>query len=212
MFELNANVSGILLSLSALMLALMSPGPNILAVIGTSMGVGRKEGVALALGVSFGTFIWVTLTVMGFTAIIASYAQIMFALKILGGCYLLWLGYKSLRSAATRRNVQETAVVLHGGPRAYFARGLTVQMTNPKAALAMIAIVSIGITIDAPLWVGATIIIGATVLSIGGHLMYALAFSTKPIVALYAKTRRFVEAALGTFFCAMGIRLLSDRS
>ena len=87
-----------------------------------------------------------------------------------------------------------------------------MQMTNPKAALATLAIVSIGVHAGAPVWVGSSIVIGATLLSIGGHIMYAIAFSTKPMVALYARARRFIETALGAFFCTMGIKLLSDRS
>lgn len=211
MNELQQFLPGVLLSLSAVMLALMSPGPNILAVIGTSMGVGRQEGIALALGVGFGAFLWVSFAVMGFTAVISKYAIVMFVLKILGGFYLLWLGYKALRSAATSKDISTTAVRLQN-KSAYFSRGLTVQMTNPKAALATLAIVSIGVHEDAPLWAGVSIVLGATTLSIGGHVMYALAFSTRTMVALYTKARRFVEAALGTFFCAMGIRLLTDRS
>ena len=209
--ELSPHPTGIFLSLTAVTLALMSPGPNILAVIGTSMAVGRREGIALAMGVAMGTFLWVSLTVAGFTAVVASYAEVMFVLKILGGCYLLWLGYKSLRSAASSRDVRELAVELPGGSRAYFLRGLTVQMTNPKAALAMIAIVSIGVHANAPLWVGIALVVGATALSVIGHLGYAIAFSTRPMVVFYAKARRAVEAALGVFFCAMGARLLSER-
>jgi amino acid exporter len=56
MTELATYIPGILLALSAVLLALMSPGPNILAVIGTSMGAGRKYGVALALGVATASF------------------------------------------------------------------------------------------------------------------------------------------------------------
>ena len=92
MDSIAAYVPGILLAYSAVMLALMSPGPNILAVIGTSMGVGRRQGIALALGIACGTFLWVSLTVIGFTAVVASYAALMAVLKILGGFYLLWLG------------------------------------------------------------------------------------------------------------------------
>jgi threonine/homoserine/homoserine lactone efflux protein len=193
------------------MLALMSPGPNIMAVIGTSMSVGRKQGVALALGVACGTFLWVSLAVLGFTTVVAKYAVIMLALKLLGGTYLLWLGYKALRSAATVKNMMTSTVNLNNNA-AYFKRGLTVQMTNPKAALATLAIVSIGVHTDAPLWVGASIIIGATLLSLGGHVLYAVTFSTRPMVALYTRARRYIEAALGAFFCLMGIRLLTDRS
>ncbi len=171
MEELSPHLAGVAFSLAAVLLALLSPGPNILAIIGTSMAVGRKEGSALAIGVATGTFLWVSLTVAGFTAVIASYAQIMFLLKVAGGCYLIWLGYKSLRSAASRRDVHESAIRLHGGTWPYFRRGLIVQMTNPKAALAMIAIVSIGVHSDAPLWVGGVLILGATLLSLGTLLM-----------------------------------------
>lgn len=211
MNEIQQFLPGVLLSLSAVMLALMSPGPNILAVIGTSMGVGRQQGIALALGVGFGTFLWVSLAVLGFTAVISKYAIVMLALKILGGFYLLWLGYKALRSAASVKDMSTTAVKLQS-KLAYFRRGLTVQMSNPKAALATLAIVSIGVHTGAPVWVGISIVLGATFLSVGGHVMYALAFSTQTMVALYTRARRFIEAALGTFFCLMGIKLLTDRS
>jgi amino acid exporter len=203
---------GLVLAHTAVLLALMSPGPNILAVIGTSMGIGRRQGVALALGVACGTFLWVSLTVIGFTAVIATYASVMIALKILGGLYLLWLGYKALRSAASARDVRTTVVALDGKWRSYFLRGLTVQMTNPKAALAMIAIVSVGVHAGAPAWVGATLVAGTTGLSLCAHLLYAMTFSTRPMVVLYTKARRVIEAALGAFFCAMGIRLLTDRN
>lgn len=211
MSEIQLYLPGIFLSLSAVMLALMSPGPNILAVIGTSMGVGRKQGIALASGVGFGTCLWVSLAVLGFTAVISKYAFVMMAMKIVGGAYLIWLGYKALRSAASAKDMRTNAVKLKSNS-AYFKRGLTVQMTNPKAALAVLAIVSIGVHADAPMWVGGSIIAGATLLSVGGHIVYALAFSTQPMVVMYTKARRVIEATLGIFFCAMGIRLLSDRS
>src|SRR5215468_145772 len=177
MDSIPAYLPGILLAYSAVMLALMSPGPNILAVIGTSMGVGRRQGVALALGVACGTFLWVSLTVIGFTAIISSYAAVMVVLKTLGGFYLLWLGYKALRSAATAKDVRTSVVAVNGTWASYFWRGLSVQMTNPKAALAMIAIVSLGVHTGAPAWVGALIVVGTSLLSLFGHLLYAITFS-----------------------------------
>lgn len=211
MSELQQFLPGILLSLSALMLALMSPGPNVLAVIGTSMGVGRSQGIALALGVGTGTCLWVSFAVLGFTTIISQYAFIMLGMKIVGGLYLLWLGYKALKSAASAKPVNTSMVTLNS-KAAYFKRGLSVQMTNPKAAVAVLAIVSIGVNAGAPLWVGAVLIAGSTILSIAGHVIYAVSFSTQPMVALYKKARRYIEAAFGAFFCLMGARLLTDRS
>ena len=212
MNEIATYLPGVLVALTVVLLALMSPGPNILAVIGTSMGAGRKYGVALALGVASGSFCWALLAVVGLTAVLTAYAAILTIIKIAGGCYLLWLGYKSFRSAATAKDVQTTNLGSTKKPSMYFFRGLTVQMTNPKAALAMVAIVSVGIHADAPVWVGATLVLGITLLSLVGHLLYAYAFSTQPVVAIYVKARRWIEAALGAFFCYAGARLLTDRS
>ena len=58
MSEIYTYLPGIILAYTAFCLGLLSPGPNILAVIGTSMGTGRAEGKALALGISAGSLCW----------------------------------------------------------------------------------------------------------------------------------------------------------
>lgn len=204
---------GILVAYTAFLLAIASPGPNILAVIGTSMGVGRGSGMALAMGVASGSFTWALLTVFGLSAVLASYASALIAIKIFGGLYLLWLAYKSFKSAMVRQELQ--AKELAGGrrtPFGYFQRGYIIQMTNPKAALAWIAIISLGLKEGAPWWVGAVIVLGTFALSIAIHLMYAVAFSTPVMVRLYGKSRRVIQGVLGAFFALAGLRLLTSRS
>ena len=204
---------GILLAYSAFLLAIASPGPNILAVIGTSMSVNRRSGMALAMGVATGSFTWALLIVFGLSAILATYASALVAIKIFGGLYLLWLAYESFKSAASSHDIE--AKELAGGrrtPLGYFRRGYIIQMTNPKAALAWIAIISLGLRDGAPLWVGAVIVLGTFALSIIIHLLYAVAFSTPVMVRLYGKARRAIQAVLGAFFALAGLRLLASRS
>ncbi len=204
---------GILLAYAAFLLAIASPGPNILAVIGTSMGVGRGSGISLALGVACGSFTWALLTVSGLSALLATYASALLLIKIFGGAYLLWLAYKSFKSAASSHDIEATE--LAGGrrtPFGYFKRGYIIQMTNPKAALAWIAIISLGLQDGAPLWVGALIVIGTFIMSIAVHILYALAFSTPAMVRLYSKSRRIIQGVLGAFFAFAGLRLLTSRS
>ena len=74
-----------------LRLCAISPRVNILAVMGTSMGAGRKAETVLALGISFGSLTWALLT----------YALALTAIKMVGGIYWLWLAYKAFKSAAT---------------------------------------------------------------------------------------------------------------
>jgi threonine/homoserine/homoserine lactone efflux protein len=120
-------------------------------------------------------------------------------------------GIQGIPFGSIQKGRHTTIVSLDGTWKSYFLRGLTVQMTNPKAALAMIAIVSLGIHSGAPAWVGIVIVLGTTTLSLVAHLLYAITFSTTPMVILYTRARRAIQAVLGTFFSAMGIRLLAER-
>jgi threonine/homoserine/homoserine lactone efflux protein len=212
MNDLSTYLPGILMAYTAFLLGIASPGPNVLAVIGTSMSIGRTSGVALAVGVAAGSLCWAVLTVLGLSALLSTYATALTVIKIGGGVYLLWLAYKAFRSAASARDIE--AKELAGErrtPAGYFMRGLTIQMTNPKAALAWIAIVSLGLQHEAPALVGVVIVSGTSLLSLVLHLLYALAFSTTSMVRIYAKSRRVIQATLGAFFAFAGIKLLTSR-
>ncbi|MBO6507865.1 MAG: LysE family transporter [Roseibium sp.] len=213
MEQLPEYLPGILLAYSAFLLGIASPGPNVLAVIGTSMSAGRPSGIALALGVATGSLSWALLTVLGLSALLATYSAALAMIKIVGGCYLIWLAFKSFRSAASSKDL--AVKTLAGNTRShagYFWRGYLIQMTNPKAALTWIAIVSLGLQDGAPLWVGFVIVLGTFILSILAHTLYALAFSTPAMVRLYGHARRKIQVLLGGFFAFAGARLLTSSS
>ncbi len=211
MENLSEYLPGIMMSYAAFLLAVATPGPNIIAIMGVSLSSGRKAGVAVGLGVSAGSFTWALLTVFGLTALIAAYAPLLTAIKVLGGFYLIWLGYKSLRSAASKQDL-----TIPKGPikqRTLLRNvwsGYLIMLTNPKAILAWVAIVSLGMQDGAPWWVGAAIAGGTTLLSTPIHLAYAIVFSTPVMQRGYAKCRRGLQAVMGTFFSLAGIRLLSS--
>lgn len=212
MDQVSIYLPGIMLAYAAFLLSIMSPGPNILAIMGTSMSVGRSSGLSLALGVATGSFCWAILTALGLSALLASYAFALTVIKIIGGLFLLWLAYKSLRAAASRYDIE--AKSLDGKERTrlgYYLRGFTIQMTNPKAALAWIAIISLGLQPGAPLWISLAIVAGTTFFSVSIHCIYALMFSTTPMIRIYGKARRTIQGMLGAFFAFAGIKLLTSR-
>jgi len=210
MEELSLYLPGILLAYSACLLGLASPGPNVLAVLGTAMSEGRRAGVALALGIATGSVLWALLTAAGLSALLATYAAALTAIKIVGGLYLLWLAFRAFRAAASAHAIA-TTVNRQRSARAYLLSGLAIQMTNPKAVLAWIAIMSLGLRHDAPLWVVGAIVVGTSVLSFAIHYLYAVAFSTPTMVRLYGRARRAIQATLGVFFGFAGINLLASR-
>ena len=181
MDQISVYLPGIILAYSVFFVAIASPGPNILAVIGTSMSVGRASGVALALGVAAGSFCWALLTAFGLSALLVYYAAALTVIKIAGGAYLPgWPTSRPLGRLGTRPRGAD-ALGIDRTPVGYAIRGLTIQMTNPM-----------------PRWpdrishwasgerapVGRLRHCGRHVRPLRRHpLVYALTFSTRPMVA-----------------------------
>ena len=95
------DLARLLLALAIFSVGFVSIGPNILAIIGTAMERGRRDGMRLALGVGIGSSLWATSTVLGLTALVTTYAGALTILKWIGAAYLAWLAFRALRSAAT---------------------------------------------------------------------------------------------------------------
>ena len=153
-----------------------------------------------------------TITAFGLSALLMTYAHALTTIKIIGGIYLFWLAYNAFKSAALRSDLTLKALV--GGrrtPLGYAVRGYTVHMTNPKAVLAWVAIIALGLPPEAPLWVGLAIVFGCFGLSIAVHLTYALVFSTPVMSSLYLRAWRGIQATLGVFFTFAGLKLLLSR-
>lgn len=181
--------------------------------MGVSMDKGRRAGVQLALGVAAGSLSWSLLSVLGLSAVLATYAVALIAIKIAGGCYLVWLGIKAFRSAASRGD--PVAHPLSKKPRTgmgYVLDGYLIMMTNPKAVLAWIAIVSLGVSEGAPFWVPVAIVLGTFALSVIAHVGYAIGFSVPAVLRLYQRGRRVVQTCFGVFFVYAGGKLLLERS
>lgn len=203
---------GILIAYGVMLMGMCSPGPNILSIIATSMSKGRDEGKALAMGVASGSVLWALMTLFGLTALLTLYASAMIVIKVGGAGYLLWLAFKAFRSAASAKEQPMQYANLAGGRWAYYRRGMIIQMTNPKAALSWIAIMSLGLDATAPLWIGGLIVVGAAAISFVGHWIYAVAFSTAPVVASYRRMRRWIETGLGAFFCFASYKILTSKT
>ncbi len=192
----------------AFALGILSPGPNVLAIVGTSMGTSRYAGMMMAFGISTGSVIWALMAVFGLTAILASFAWFGTVLRIVGGCYLLWLASNYLRAAKAGKKIEVQERKAKRSGAMLYVQGLGVQMTNPKAALYWLSVMSLVLRPEAPIWVAVTMVGGIAIVSFAGHLSWALLFSTRRVVTFYQRFKRVMDGALGAFFSALGLGLL----
>ncbi len=196
----------------AYVLTTASPGPSNMAIMGTAMRQGRRPAFAFACGTITGSATWACLAASGLSAGLAAYAEAMTIVRIVGGLYLLFLAYKAARSALAARPVDPGArapgALSYG---ALYRRGLLLHLTNPKAILGWISIMSLGLRPDMPAHVLPLILAGCIALGITIFSTYALVFSSAPMIALYARARRWIEGAIAVFFASAAAHLLTAR-
>lgn len=208
------SINHLLVVYTAYVIAAGSPGPSNLRIMGVAMNHGRKAGLALATGVISGSLIWGISAATGVSALLARYAEALIVLKIFGGVYLLYLAVRAARSAMTP-DAATSPMPAHtdAAPSSaiLYRQGFIMHLTNPKAVLAWIALVTLGLGPDASWHDVATILAGCAVLSITILGGYALVFSTAPMVRVYRRARRGIEGVLAAFFGFAGLRLLFSR-
>ena len=196
--------------LLAALMATGSPGPATLTIAGTSMHSGRQYGLALASGVTTGSLIWSVAVAAGLGALMLAHGWALEIIRYAGAGYLLWLAFKSARSALTRGDLKTADAAATSLSQAYM-KGLALHLTNPKAILFFGSLYAIGIPHDASL-AAVLMVIGAVGLQ--SFLIfhgYALLFSNSVITRVYMRLRRGFEAVFAIAFGAASIKVLTAR-
>jgi threonine/homoserine/homoserine lactone efflux protein len=174
------------------------------------MNSGRQYGLAIAAGITSGSLIWSVSAALGLGALMLTNLWAVELLRYFGACYLLYLAYKSARSALTisQSSTQHVSV---SSKQAAYAKGLALHLTNPKAIFFFGSLFAIGVPPDSPPSSLAIVIAAVGLQSLIVFHGYALLFSSAPMVAGYAKLRRGFEAAFALAFGAAGMKILTAR-
>ncbi|MFM0014451.1 LysE family translocator [Paraburkholderia sediminicola] len=202
----------VLIAYSAYFVGTASPGPSNLAIMSLAMSAGRKSALTFALGVVSGSFFWALLASLGLSAVLATYSECLVAIKIAGGLYLLWLGFKSARSAFSAEQLP-TTTAREGEPlKRLYLRGLLLHLTNPKAILVWLSIVSLAMSPASGVSHTTPVVLGCMVIGVSVFSSYAVLFSTASARRIYVAIRRWLDGSLAIMFGIAGIKLLTSKS
>ena len=83
----------------AVVLLLLSPGPNMAFVVSHGVTHGWRGGIASALGIIVADLLLTVLTASGVTALVASWPPSFDVIRYAGVIYLLWLVFKTLQKS-----------------------------------------------------------------------------------------------------------------
>ena len=202
------SLGALFLSLAAFFVAAASPGPATLAVMTVAMSRGRSQALVFASGLSAGLAVWGVVAAVGLGTLMLQFAFAMQVIKVLGGLFLLYLAIQSARSALSESVSERQVVSQHG----LFKRGVLLNLLNPKALLAWLAVISVGLPSGAGLGQVVVVTLSCSVLGWLIYAAYAALFSLTASRGVYARGRRWFEGAFALLFGAAGLRVLTART
>lgn len=120
---------------SATLLIVAVPGPDMAFVVGAALDGGRRAGVLSALGMAAGMLVHTLVAALGLGALVGAAPGALLAVRLLGAVYLAWLAVVTIRhrsAGATREAGGLPAATL-------LRRALLTNLANPKVVLFFLA-------------------------------------------------------------------------
>lgn len=195
--------------LGAAILVTLSPGPDNLMVVSLGAARGRVAGMAFGLGCASGCLSHTLLAVLGVSALIAASPVGFTALKIVGGLYLVRMGWLALRG--TGSTAGGSVATPADTPARLFWRGVLANAVNPKVVLFFLAFLPQFVVTargDAP-WQIAQL---GVVFTLQGAILFgSLGWFAGHVGAWLARHERaglWLDRTAGAIFIALGLRLI----
>jgi len=188
----------------------LAPGPDMLYVIGRSVGQGRKAGTVSALGIFTGCWAHILAAAIGLAALLRSSPLAFSAIRYAGAGYLFYLGVRVLlqRDHRASRDLPDEKL------GKIFRQGVITNVLNPKVGLFFLAFLpqfvearrgSVAFQI---LFLGLLFNVGGTLVNLG------VAYAGGSLGELLRRNPRFTQIQrwfTGMVFLGLGARLAWQR-
>jgi len=184
------------------------PGPTVTVIVANSLRYGARAGLLNVAGTQLGLGLMMLILVVGLSSVIAAMGWLFEWLRWAGAAYLVWLGYKLLRSPEAIADAS-SAPAPRGG---FVLQGFLVLMANPKALLWFGAFIPQFVDPNGN-YVGQIVLLGVTAMAVALVSDGAYAVLTGRAGAFLSRKRiRLVSRLSGGFLIGGGIWLALTRA
>jgi RhtB (resistance to homoserine/threonine) family protein len=203
--------SGLLLITSIHILAAASPGPDFVLVSQQTLSNGKKSGLLCSVGIALGLSIHIIYSALGLATIIANSTTALWAIKLLGGGYLLYLGVTSLRAkpnndiSIAEKELNQTSALKTVGI------GFLCNALNPKAPIYFVALFTLVLSPDIPL--NHLLIYGVWMMIIQLLWFSSVVFllSRPKINHQFQKMGHWLDRVMGGAMVLMGLKVITSK-
>ena len=186
--------------------AAISPGPSVLMSARVGVMQGMRTGAFVAIGIGISAVIWASAALFGLALVFEAAPALLWTLKILGGLYLLWLGWKMWKSADTPLD-EAAATALPRSDWSALRLGVITQLANPKPAIMFSAIFLGTVPQTAPMWIYGVILVLVFVNETLWNLFVARLFSFDRSRNAYLGLKSRLDRCFGGLLALLGVKI-----
>ncbi|NQZ89095.1 MAG: LysE family transporter [Colwellia sp.] len=206
-------LQGLLLISSIHLLAAASPGPDFILVSQQTLSHGKKAGLMCSIGIALGLSIHIIYSALGLAAIIANSSTTLWIIKVLGGSYLLYLGYQGIRAKAYTDATQQikSKTPIKRSSLKNIGVGFLCNALNPKAPIYFVALFTVVLSPDLPLL--HLVIYGLWMMAIqlAWFSSVVLLLSRPKINEKFQRLGHWIDRILGGAMILIGLKILTSK-
>ena len=188
----------------------IAPGPDMLYVIGRSVGQGRRAGIVSSLGVFVGCWVHILAAAFGIAALLRSSPAAFNVVRYAGAAYLIYLG---IRMVAKKSDLSSQQLEPERLP-SIFRQGAITNVLNPKVAIFFLAFLPQFIDARRGSVVLQILLLGL-IFNVGGTLVnLAVAYAGGTLGEMLRRNQhlaRLQQWFTGLVFIGLGLRLAWQR-
>lgn len=191
----------------------LTPGPNMLYLIGRSLTQGRAAGFLSLLGVVAGFVFYMLCAAFGLTALLLAVPLAYEAIQWAGALYLLWLAWNAVRPGA-RSPLEPRADLPHDPPARLFAMGFLTNLLNPKIAVLYLSLLPQFIEPERGHVLGQAVQLGTAQIAVSFSVNMAIVLAAGAVAAWFRARPAWLAAQrwlMATVLAGLSVRLACER-
>ena len=195
------------------LLAAASPGPDFALVSRQALLQGRRAGLWVSLGIALGLGIHIAYSAAGLATLIAHSTMWMSAIKLIGGSYLLYLGYQGIRAKAQSGVItNEPPVIMDVAAHRLVSKGFLCNALNPKAPIYFLSLFTIVLSPNLPASTLVVYGVWIMLLQLFWFSLITLFFSQPTIRRRFLAISHWIDRVFGVAMVGLGLKVLLSKN
>jgi threonine/homoserine/homoserine lactone efflux protein len=193
--------------------ALLSPGPDFVLLVKSSLKNGTRKSIGVPAGIATANGLYIVLCLAGVSTVLAQSLMLLFLLKIAGGLFLLFLSIEALKAKKSSYTSSKPAQKNDTSPTTFaqeFLTGFTSAILNPKNLLFYLSLFTVVLTKD--IGIGFKICLGfwmtAIVFLWDASIVFLL--STQRVRNRFIRASYFIDKCTGVILGLLGVSIIKS--